>query len=135
MKRHLAILFLALGCAASAQAYTLKDLHDDCQAADELYAHKKASDPYESLKSGRCISYVAGFADGYAISDYLADKIGVRIGAFCLPNEGDLTPRLVRAVLARFEHLPPNPNGSTATFVASALSQSFPCKESLESKK
>ena len=137
MKRTLGVLIVGLLAifAAPAQAYSVKELREDCQAADELFANKKTSNPYESLKSGRCISYVAGFADGYAVSDYLADKVGVKLNAFCLPDESDLSARLVRAVLAHFEHLPPNPSGSTAMLVASALAKSFPCSNTLESKK
>ncbi len=126
---------LAFCLSASAHAYSVDELRDDCQAADDFYAQKKSTDPYQSVRSARCISYVAGFADGYAVSDYLADKIGVKLNAFCLPNEADLTPRLVRAVLAHLEHLPRKPSGSTAMIVASALAKSFSCPDSLESKK
>ncbi|MCB4361074.1 Rap1a/Tai family immunity protein [Quatrionicoccus australiensis] len=133
MKRLFCLL--ALCCATSAHAYSIDELRDDCQAADDFYARKKTTDPYQSVRSARCISYVAGFADGYAVSDYLADKIGIKLNAFCLPNEADLTPRLVRAVLAHLEHLPPKPGGNTAMLVASALAKSFSCPDSLETKK
>jgi len=121
--------------AASAHAYTGHELRDDCQAADEFFAKKKTTDPYQSVKSARCISYVAGFADGYAVSDYLADKVGVRLNAFCLPKDPDLSMRLVRAVLIHVERVPPNSTMRTATLVAGALTKAFPCSDSLESGK
>jgi hypothetical protein len=133
MKKLLCLLILC--AAASAHAYTIEEMRGDCQAADEFFAQKKNSDPYQALRSSRCISYVAGFADGYAVSDYLADKVGLKLNAFCLPNEPDLTPRLVRAVLAQLEYLPPKPGGNTAMLVASALTKSFPCPDLLEPKK
>ena len=133
MKRYLCLLTLLF--SATAHAYTINELHEDCQAADDFYAQKKSTDPYQSVRSARCISYVAGFADGYAVGDYLADKVGLKLNAICLPNEPDLTPRLVRAVLAHLEHLPPKPGGNTAMLVASALAKSFSCPDSLEPKK
>lgn len=133
MKRYLCLLAL-LG-ATSAHAYTISELREDCQAADDFYAQKKSNDPYHSVQSARCISYIAGFADGYAVSDYLADKVGVKLNAFCLPKDPDLSQRLVRAVLAQLEHMPPKPAGNTATLLASALAKSFSCPDSLEPKK
>lgn len=124
--------------AAQAHAYSSTELRGDCQAADELYNQQKSSDPLHAIRSARCIAYVAGFADGYAVSDYLAEKVGVRLNAFCLPkDDADLSPRLVRAVLAHLDRQPPNPTNapSTAMLVASALAKSFPCADSLESKK
>jgi hypothetical protein len=121
--------------ATQAQAYTSDELRGDCLAADELYNQQKSSDPLHSIRSARCIAYVAGFADGYAVSDYLAEKVGVRLNAFCLPNDKDLSPRLVRSVLAHLERQPPNATTSTATQVASALAKSFPCADTLEPKK
>lgn len=129
-----ATLIAALG-AGPAHAYSNQELRDDCQAAEDFYAQKKSTDPYQSVRSARCIAYVAGFADGYAISDYLADKVGVKLNAFCLPNESDLSPRLVRSVLAHLERQPPKSATSTAMLVASALAKSFPCPDSLEPKK
>ncbi len=133
MIRYLALI--AALVSPLAHAYTTEELLGDCQAAEETYAGKKNSDPFHAIRSARCIAYVAGFADGYAVSDFLADKVGIKLNAFCLPNESDLSARLVRAVLAHFEHLPPNPSGSTATLVASALAKSFPCTNTLEPKK
>ena len=121
--------------ATAAHAYTGKELREDCQAADEFFAQKKATDPYQSVKSARCLSYVAGFADGYSVSDFLAEKVGVKLNAFCLPNDPDLSMRLVRAVLIHVERVPPNTTVSTATLVAGAFAKAFPCADSLEPKK
>ncbi len=121
------ILFVALLASAHAHAYTGSELKEDCQAAEEYFAEKKSGDPYQSIKSARCISYVAGFADSYAVSEYLAGKIGVGLNAFCLPKDPDLTRRLVRAVAIHVERVPPNSTASTATLVAGALAKAFPC--------
>ena len=132
MKR---LLLLVALFAASAHAYTGKELRADCQAAEDAFAKSSRLDPYGSPKAARCIAYVEGFVDGYAISDFLAESVGVKLNAFCLPAGRDLSYRLVRAVLAHLERQPPNPEGSTATLVAGALSKAFPCAESLEPKK
>jgi hypothetical protein len=95
----------------------------------------KSSDPFKSIRSARCIAYVAGFADGYAVSNYLAEQVSVKLNAFCLPNDPDLSMRLVRAVTIHVERVPPNTTMSTATLVAGALAKAFPCTEALESKK
>ena len=129
------LLILATLFAFSAHAYTGKELRDDCQAAEDAFAKSSRLDPYSSPRAARCIAYVEGFADGYAISDFLAESVGVKLNAFCLPAGRDLSYRLVRAVLAHLERQPPNPEGSTATLVAGALSKAFPCAESLEPKK
>ena len=121
--------------ATSAHAYNGKELREDCQAADEFFANKKQSNPYDAVKSARCISYIAGFADGYAVGDYLSEKVGIKLNAFCLPNEGDMTFRLVRAVLAQLDRQPPNTVANTAATVASALSNAFPCTDTLERKR
>ena len=118
-----------------AQAYSNQELRADCQAAEDFYAQKKSTDPYQSVMSARCISYVTGFADGYAISNYLADKVGVKLNAFCLPTDDNLSARLVRAVLGHLDRQPQNSTASTATTVASALANTFPCADSLEPKK
>lgn len=133
MKRLLPLLAALL--AAPAQAYSSSELRGDCQAADALYREQKSGDPYEAVRSARCIAYVAGFADGYAVSDYLADKVGVRLNAFCLAKDDNLPPRLVRAVLSHFERLPANDTSTTAMIVAGALSRAFPCPDALEPKK
>ncbi|MCG2578932.1 hypothetical protein LZ012_18215 [Dechloromonas sp. XY25] len=121
--------------AAHAHAYSPDELRGDCQAAEEMYAKQKSSDPIHSIRSARCIAYVAGFADGYAVSDYLAEKVAVKLNAFCLPNDPDLSMRLVRAVTIHVERVPPNTTMSTATLVAGALAKAFPCSEALEPKK
>lgn len=129
------LLIAALLVASHAEAYTGQELHEDCLAAEAFYAGEKSSDPYQSVRSGRCIGYLAGFADGYAVADFLSEKVGVKINAFCLPKSPDLSPRLVRAVLGGFDRVPPKTGVNTATLVASSLARSFPCAESLEPKK
>ncbi|HSG24194.1 MAG TPA: Rap1a/Tai family immunity protein [Azonexus sp.] len=116
-------------------AYSNQELREDCQAAESFYGEKKSTDPYQSVMSARCIGYVAGFADGYAISEYLAETVGVKLNAFCLPTDGNLSARLVRAVLGHLDRQPPNATTSTAMLVASALAKTFPCADSLEPKK
>lgn len=129
------LLIVAVFFAFSAHAYTGKELHADCQAAEDAFAKTSQLDPYSSPQAARCIAYVEGFADGYAISDFLAESVGVKLNAFCLPSGRDLSYRLVRAVLAHLERQPPNPEGSTARLVAGALSKTFPCTIPLEPKK
>ncbi len=130
-------MLLLLGCLLSpnVHAYSASELREDCLAAEEFYMQKKKSDPYQSVKVARCMSYVAGFADGYSVGDYLADKVGIRLNAICLPTDSDLAYRLVRAVLAHLDRQPPNTTTSTATLVASALAKTFPCNEVGEAKK
>ena len=129
------IFLIAALLSLQAHAYTGKELREDCQAAEDAFAKSSRLDPYGSPRAARCIAYVEGFADGYAVSDFLAESVGVKLNAFCLPAGRDLSYRLVRAVLAHLERQPPNPEGSTATLVAGALSKAFPCAESLEPKK
>ena len=129
------LCLLAALFATQAHAYSNQELRKDCQAAEEFFEQKKSTDPYQSVMSARCISYVAGFVDGYAISDYLAEKVGVKLNAFCLPTDGNLPARLVRAVLGHLDRQPPNSTASTATTVASALANTFPCTDLLEPKK
>ena len=137
IKRLLFVPILVSGLSFSlpGHAYTGKTLRDDCLAAETAYAQSGKLDQYSSPQAARCIAYVEGFADGYAISEHLAESIGVRLGAFCLPNDPNLSYRLVRAVLAHLERLPPDPQSSTATLVAAALSKTFPCSETLEPRK
>ena len=129
------LLLCAALLAFQAHAYSGKELRDDCQAAEDTYAKSGRLDPYQSARGARCIAYVEGFADGYAVSDFLAESVGVKLNAFCLPAGRDLSYRLVRAVLAHLERQPPNPETGTATLVAAALSKAFPCTEPLEPKK
>ena len=133
---NLRSLILAAGLllAGSAQANTIPELRTDCQAAEPIVNGERVTDPGESLKGARCIAYLAGFADSYAVSDYLASKVGISLNAYCLPKDNDLTRRMVRAVLAQLDYLPTNPGGTTATLVAGALARTFPCN-SLESGK
>ena len=129
------LLFAAL-FALPAHAYSGKELRDDCLAAESAFATNAASpNVYQTARGARCIGYIEGFADGYAISDFLSETVGVKLNAFCLPKSPDLSYRLVRSVLAHLDRQPPNPENSTATLVAAALSKTFPCAESLEPKK
>ena len=133
MKR---LLCLTASCLSlSAQAYTGDELRRDCQAADEFYTEKNSSDPYQSIRGTRCIAYIAGFADGYAVSDYLAEKVGVSLNAICLPKDKDLPYRLVRSILTHLEQTPPKSTSNTATLVAAALAKTFPCADQLEQKR
>jgi hypothetical protein len=129
------IAFAATCLSLGAHAYTADELRGDCLAAEEFYAAKNSSDPYQSIRGARCMAYIAGFADGYAVSDYLAEKIGVTLNAICLPKDKDLPYRLVRSVLAHLERTPPQSTISTATLVAAALAKTFPCADQLEPKK
>ena len=113
-----------------AHAYSGKELRADCLAAESNLA--ASPDPDQTSRGARCLGYLEGFVDGYAISDHLAETVGVKLNAFCLPKSRDLTSRLVRSVLAHLDRQPPNPEGSTATLVAAALSRTFPCTELLE---
>ena len=128
-------LLAALVASPAAQAYTPDELRGDCPAAEETHPQKESRVPFNSLRRARCIAYVAGFADGYAVSNYLAEQVSVKLNAFCLPNDPDLSMRLVRAVTIHVERVPPNTTMSTATLVAGALAKAFPCTEALEPKK
>ena len=130
------ILLVATILALPAHAYSVKELREDCLAAESAFA-ASATNPesYQSARGARCIGYLEGFADGYAVSDHLAESVGVKLNALCLPKAPDLSYRLVRSLLAHLDRLPPNPQGSTASLVAAALSRSFACSESLEPKK
>ncbi|GAB1367817.1 hypothetical protein MASR1M42_03650 [Azonexus hydrophilus] len=72
--KHMIRYFLPLAaCLAggNAHAYEARELLEDCRAAERFYAGEKTGgDTLAALRSGRCIAYVAGFADGYAVSDY-----------------------------------------------------------------
>ena len=116
------------------QAYEAAELREDCLIAEGMLNRQGNSSPYDSLRGTRCISYLAGFADGYGVADYLAGKIDLRLGAFCMPKDSNLAPRLVRAVLAQFDRMPPQVRQGTAEITASAFARSFPCAE-LEMKK
>lgn len=133
MRRLIFAMLCAAGCA-SAQAYTTQELLQDCRAAETAANDPNA--PAEQVQKGeRCTAYLSGFADAYAVSDYLADRVGVRLNAFCLPRQGDLLFRLVRAVVIHLERTPPNSTASPATLVAGALGKSFPCNDGLDGRK
>ena len=125
MKR-LFSLGLILICGL-AQAYSGEALREDCKQADEFLIDSKTSEPSQAIKSARCIGYVMGVADGYAVGEFLGNKIGVNLNAFCLPRDPELPLRLVRAVQIHLEHMPPNSSTTTATLVAGAFSKAFPC--------
>ena len=122
--------------ALPAHAYSGKELREDCLAAEGSFA-SSATRPnvHQSPQGARCIGYLEGFVDGYAVSDHLAESVGVKLNAFCLPKSADLSYRLVRSVLAYLDRQPPNPEGSTAAIVAAALSRTFPCGEPLEPRR
>lgn len=127
--RALSLAAFALAAGSPALAYSGKELLDDCQAAENFYVEKKSTDPYQSIKGARCMAYVAGFADGYGVGDFLAGKVGIQLNAICLPGDGDLQYRLVRAVLAHLEKQPPNTTADTRNLVAGALAKAFPCPQ------
>ena len=133
MKRLLCLCLLLLALPAS--AYTAQELREDCLAAEEFYNRQAPADIYHSVRVARCLSYLNGFLDGYGIGDYLAEKVGVGLNAFCPPAEPDRSRRVVRSVLAQLDRLPPGTTASTATLVAAALTKTFPCPDSLEPKK
>lgn len=119
------LLFFA---ATAAQAYSGKELLEDCQAALALYEEKKSDSPlHQSIQAARCMAYVSGFSDGYGVADYLSGQVGVQLNAFCLPKGDDLQYRMVRAVVAHLERQPPNTQAPSRTLVAGALSKAFPC--------
>jgi len=124
-----------LGFPLISSAYSQGEMRQDCQAAEEIFAGQKSSDPFHAIRGARCIAYVSGFADGYSVSDYLADKLGMQLNAFCLPDEGDLSLRLVRSALAQLDRTPPKSQVSTANILASAFSRTFPCPDTDIQKK
>lgn len=128
-------LLLCLLLAPAVHAYSGQEMLADCRLAEAQEMETKSSDPAQRIRSGRCLSYIAGFADGYEISDYLAEKVGVRLNAFCLPNDPDILHLMVRAVVIHTERTPPQNTVSTATLVAGALAKAFPCTDLLERKK
>jgi hypothetical protein len=130
------LLLCAMALSLPVHAYSSQELREDCLAAESAFAANAASPAaYQSARGARCIGYLEGFADGYAVSDHLAESVGVKLNALCLPKSPDLSYRLVRSLLAHLERLPPNPQGSTASLVAAALSRTFACTELLEPKK
>ena len=124
--------FIALGLfgiySLSAPAYDGSELLGDCLAAETFY-NQKATDPYQSIRTTRCLAYITGVADGYEIGNFLADKVGVTLNAWCLPQDGDLSYRMIRAVVAHLEKQPPGTTAPSRKLVASALARAFPCPE------
>ncbi|GAB1367816.1 hypothetical protein MASR1M42_03640 [Azonexus hydrophilus] len=57
----------------------------------------------------------------------ITEKIGVRLNAFCLPQDRELSRRLVRAVVIHVERVPPET--TVSNLVAGALAKAFPCPE------
>ena len=128
------LLLGLLAGSAHAQAYTGQQLLADCRIAETQPDVTKISDPQEALSSTRCTAYISGFADGYAVSDYLAEKVGVKLNPLWPPRDPDLLQRMIRAVVIHVERTPPQNTVSTATLVAGALGKTFPCTETLERK-
>lgn len=127
MKKLLFILLTVI--AGSAQAYTSNALFEDCQLAESEFSSAGSESPKHSLQGERCISYIDGFADGYTVGNFLAEKVGVKLNAFCLPKTTDLTLRMVRAVVIHIGHAPPGSTASSSTLVAGALAKTFPCAD------
>lgn len=115
-----------------AEAYSGPELQEDCLAAESLLSGTRSTDIFHSVKSSRCLAYLEGFLDGYAVGERLAGRVGVSLGAFCAPRESGERIRLVRAVLAYLDRQPPFPKDTDigATQVAAAaFSIAFACKE------
>jgi len=121
-------------CCSVAQADQANELREDCRIAESMLTQQGSLTPYDSLRGTRCISYLAGFADGYAVADYLGGKVGLQLGAFCPPKDENLAPRMVRSLLAQFDRMPPQVRQGTAEIAAAAFARSFPCNEKLETK-
>jgi len=122
-------LVAALLISAPVFAYSPKQLLADCQATEA------PQDAENTQKAARCTAYLEGFTDGYAVGEYLADKVGVQLNAYCLPRDPELLHRVTRAVLIQLERVPPNSTLSSATLVGGALAKAFPCAEGLDPKK
>jgi hypothetical protein len=62
---------LAALFASQAHAYRFRNYVRTARPQKVFTPSKKSiPTPYQSVMSARCIAYIAGFADGYAISDY-----------------------------------------------------------------
>lgn len=127
MKKLLFILLTAASCAA--HAYSSNTLFEDCKLAESEFTSAGTDLPKHSPQGERCINYIDGFADGYTVGNFLADKVGVKLNAFCLPKTTDLTLRMVRAVVIHIGHAPPGSTASSSTLVAGALAKTFPCAD------
>jgi hypothetical protein len=124
-----ATLSTALTTTFSAHAYDGNELLADCQAADAIYQGDKGKDPQQQIRSTRCIAYVSGVADGYAVGEHLAKSVGLGLVAFCLPADDEIQRRLVGAVVRHLERLPAATRqaGQPGPLVAGALAQAFSC--------
>ena len=91
--------------ATSAHAYTGQELRGDCQAAEEMYAGQKSSDPFQAIRSARCIAYVAGFADSYGVSDYLAEQVGIPTENIFVIENGQVV-QLENGIISMGERVP-----------------------------
>ena len=98
----------------------------DCQAAESFFTRKESHRPYQSVQGARCPRYVAGFADGCGVADYLAGKVGVQPTPSARPPTATCRYRLVRAVLAHLEKQPPNTGGYPQSGCRRALRPSPP---------
>ena len=121
--------FCILLFSFNAQAYSGKELLEDCRAAEAAFGAIKPENPAQSQPANRCLAYINGFADAYDLGEFLAGKVGVQLGAFCLPTGDDAEYRRLRAVLTHLERQPPNSQASPRTLVAGAFSKSFPCSQ------
>ncbi len=130
------LIFVIAACLSlGAHAYTADELRADCQAAEEAHDAGVTAGQSQPGRADRCMGYIMGFVDGYAVSDHLATKIGVSLNALCFPRDADLPYRLLRSVRMHLDRTPPKSTISTATLIAAALSKSFPCADLLEPKK
>ncbi len=96
-----------------------------------MYAKQKSSDPFKSIRSARCIAVCRRLCRWLRGQQHPAEQVSIKLNAFCLPNDPDLSMRLVRAVTIHVERVPPNTTMSTATLVAGALAKAFPCTKRL----
>jgi hypothetical protein len=129
------ILIVAAATALPAHAYTAAELRRDCSAAEDLFNAGKSPLAEGPTGPARCVGYVQGFVDGFAVGEYLADSVGVKLNAICPPEGQDATRRLVRSVVAHLERQPPDTRATSASLVGGALSRAFPCSGSLEPRK
>lgn len=121
------VAILLLATSFCTHAYDGRDLQRDCEAAETLFAQPTAGNPYETLRAARCFSYLTGLVDGYALGDYMADRIGVSLNALCLPT-GDDAPRLmIKALLSYARQQAPGGSLPTHLLAAGAMVKHFSC--------
>ncbi|MEY2632055.1 MAG: hypothetical protein RIR00_709 [Pseudomonadota bacterium] len=122
------LLAAGLGLAApAAQAHSVRELLDDCRTA-LLWLAADNRPRSGNEQGGRCVAYVNGFADGYRIGEYLADKVGVSLNALCLPQGPDASGRMVRALVSHLHLLPGDTDTPPQTLVAGAFAKAFSCE-------